>query len=507
MGRPVKRFAGLSSFLGARRVLLPVAGAVMVGAVILASGRLRPVPVHANPAKIWVINDNVASAMAGVSPASFDSALATSVGRAPYLSQFDAFQFASGAQVAPASAIPYAGNVFVVVQTDGSMTNVSLNGRGLTCTPACDGVTFTFPDVADHIVVFQVSGTGTHTTGDSVIVTAVQDAVSIDARTIKVVGQAHDIQLTVARTTIQGGLLSCAITDSSADPRRTPVFARYTDVNNTPLVGYSTNWSSTSPSNLLVGSGVATSMVPLGSSAAAAENVACGIAVGSADVQAANTISGAIQGFAQVTRTQTIIVTDGSVPPSPAVPHASSGGTTTTFEVTLSGGVVGSGLYQIDLFSSPSCGAVSGNTHLGTFPASTDAGGNIKLYAIAPAAVTPGWVVQATATDPGSVTSPMSGCQPVVARSCTDDTTCNGYTDAQKIALGKDPFIYCAIMRADVDGDGQVTIVDLAIVAQAFLAFVPPAPARYDQDRDGQITIVDLGTIAQEFLQFVDACP
>ncbi len=65
----------------------------------------------------------------------------------------------------------------------------------------------------------------------------------------------------------------------------------------------------------------------------------------------------------------------------------------------------------------------------------------------------------------------------------------------------------CAIRRADVDGDGVVSILDLALVAGDFLQTVPPAPARYDQDGDGVISILDLAQMAGVFLQPVSACP
>jgi chitinase len=87
------------------------------------------------------------------------------------------------------------------------------------------------------------------------------------------------------------------------------------------------------------------------------------------------------------------------------------------------------------------------------------------------------------------------------------DTDGDGYVDTQEVALGKDPLTYCAIMRADVDGDGAVSILDLTKVAQYFTQSVPPAPARYDQDGDGKISILDLTHMAQVFTQHVTACP
>jgi hypothetical protein len=90
---------------------------------------------------------------------------------------------------------------------------------------------------------------------------------------------------------------------------------------------------------------------------------------------------------------------------------------------------------------------------------------------------------------------------------CDDNISGDGYTNAQHIALGKDPTTYCAIMRADVDGDGVVSILDLTKVAQYFTQSVPPAPERYGQDADKKISILDLTRMAQVFTQHVTACP
>jgi hypothetical protein len=90
---------------------------------------------------------------------------------------------------------------------------------------------------------------------------------------------------------------------------------------------------------------------------------------------------------------------------------------------------------------------------------------------------------------------------------CDDNISGDGYTNAQHITLGKDPTTYCAIMRADVDGDGVVTIVDLAKVAPFFGQNIPPAPERDKQTAASTITIVDLAKMAQVFTQHVTACP
>ena len=82
---------------------------------------------------------------------------------------------------------------------------------------------------------------------------------------------------------------------------------------------------------------------------------------------------------------------------------------------------------------------------------------------------------------------------------CDPNISGDGYTNAQHTAIGKNPMLYCAIMRADVDGDGVISILDLAKVAQKFGQNVPPAPERFSQDADGTISILDLVRIASYF--------
>ena len=69
----------------------------------------------------------------------------------------------------------------------------------------------------------------------------------------------------------------------------------------------------------------------------------------------------------------------------------------------------------------------------------------------------------------------------------------------EPVTLGTFVEPVCPIMRADVDGDGAVSILDLTRVAQYFTQSVPPAPARYDQDGDNLISILDLTQMAQVF--------
>ncbi len=90
---------------------------------------------------------------------------------------------------------------------------------------------------------------------------------------------------------------------------------------------------------------------------------------------------------------------------------------------------------------------------------------------------------------------------------CSSDWDCDGYTDFQEADLGHDPLTYCATMRADVDGDHVVSILDLSYAARNFGQLVPPAPARADQDGDNAISILDLSRQANVFSQNVAGCP
>ena len=92
--------------------------------------------------------------------------------------------------------------------------------------------------------------------------------------------------------------------------------------------------------------------------------------------------------------------------------------------------------------------------------------------------------------------------EPLVA-----DTDGDGYTDGDEVALSKDPLTYCAIMRADVDRDGNDSILDMTAVASQFGQHVPPATARYDQNGSDSIEILDLTIMASNFLKTVSMCP
>jgi Bacterial TSP3 repeat len=87
------------------------------------------------------------------------------------------------------------------------------------------------------------------------------------------------------------------------------------------------------------------------------------------------------------------------------------------------------------------------------------------------------------------------------------DTDGDGYSDAREDAIGKDPLTYCGVMRADVDGDGLVSILDLSRVARWFGDSVPPAPRRFTQAGAMAISILDLARMATYWSQSVISCP
>jgi hypothetical protein len=57
----------------------------------------------------------------------------------------------------------------------------------------------------------------------------------------------------------------------------------------------------------------------------------------------------------------------------------------------------------------------------------------------------------------------------------------------------------CALMRADIDRDQAVSIMDLSAVAGAFGQTIPPAPSALEQGSDGNISVLDLAAVAGQF--------
>lgn len=69
------------------------------------------------------------------------------------------------------------------------------------------------------------------------------------------------------------------------------------------------------------------------------------------------------------------------------------------------------------------------------------------------------------------------------------------------------PTTFCPIMRADVNGDGEDSILDLSVVGASFQETVPPASSRLDQNGDGVINILDLTMQAHYFGRNASSCP
>ena len=99
---------------------------------------------------------------------------------------------------------------------------------------------------------------------------------------------------------------------------------------------------------------------------------------------------------------------------------------------------------------------------------------------------------------------------------CDINVSGDGYLDAQKVTLGKNVTAFCALMRADVNSDGIVNILDLAKIAERYLQPVPaldPANGldsgiqRLSQNADPVINILDLAKAAGMYQGPVSGCP
>ena len=82
-----------------------------------------------------------------------------------------------------------------------------------------------------------------------------------------------------------------------------------------------------------------------------------------------------------------------------------------------------------------------------------------------------------------------------------------GATKTAKPVARKTPSGPCTIARADIDGDGTVSIFDLTKVSSHYGEQIPPAPPELDQDGDSAITILDLNLVTSVFARQIEDCP
>ena len=306
-----------SSWRGVRRWC----GALVVAMLaLIASNGGRPPIARANPTHVWIVNQHVVDTLAG---GAVD--LRAPTARAGILSQLDAMEAASGHQVPQtASAAVQAGETWIVVQNDGSLTNITLNGRGIDCathvpsgpddgTAACDGVTGSVVNPVDDIAVYEIADAGLHSPGDALVVTAVEDAVTLDSEQITVVGQATNVSIAVGdnKTAVEAGAPTCAAGDSTSDPRRALALGTYTDAGGRQLAGYLPSFGSSNGAVLAVAAAAATSMARPDGVTIVAADVVCGGVSGMANV-VLTTAAGDLQGNSGTVQRQQAITVFGA---------------------------------------------------------------------------------------------------------------------------------------------------------------------------------------------------
>lgn len=291
---------------------LIVAAAALAVAVIGAVSLGVP-GASADVSSVNVVNTNVVTALNG-------SAVDWTAPTAAELGNLSTWETASADQLN--SDMTNAGSSYIIVHTDGTTSNVTVNGRGLVCDevfPAaatgtgCDGTTGMAPgavtSTTGNWLVLKVTGLGSFASGSKVAAIQGPSNVEVDSAALTTASQAHDAALAVTKPTIQEAAPSCAITDSTSAPTRGGAGLTFTDINGTALVGYAATWASSSTSTMTVAAPTTVSMQLTGTTTITAPNVYCGVAAGSANLNATapgSEISGITTG---VTRTQAITVT------------------------------------------------------------------------------------------------------------------------------------------------------------------------------------------------------
>jgi hypothetical protein len=96
--------------------------------------------------------------------------------------------------------------------------------------------------------------------------------------------------------------------------------------------------------------------------------------------------------------------------------------------------------------------------------------------------------------------------QPIGTSPCDADTDDDGYNDGREVSLNEDPISFCPIMRADVNDNLAVNVIDLYLAAREF-GPVPPGNQRMNQNNDVTIDVIDLFRIAQRNNRYIAECP
>jgi hypothetical protein len=112
------------------------------------------------------------------------------------------------------------------------------------------------------------------------------------------------------------------------------------------------------------------------------------------------------------------------------------------------------------------------------------------------------------------------GGQDGLGDACDNNISGDGYANAQHTALGKDPTLYCVIMRVDYNGDGVVNGLDLNNLGKKYLqtytrvdppngvdVSVPMSTQRVDANGDLVINGLDLNILSKNYLKTASMCP
>lgn len=226
-----------------KKLIIAVAA---IAVAVIGFGALGSTVTQANPTTVIVINNNVANALTQ-STANFS----TAAGRAAVAAKVPLATLATDSANQVSSDVAGTGGVTIIVSSDDPATTMVLNGKGLTCAPACDNVATQTPDPTDRMAAWTVTNAGSFATGSAV--TATQDSVQVSSSALTLVGAAHDMQITATKATVQEGATTCTSTADQTAPTNGAAVAIYTDLNGNQLVGYRPLFATSAVANLALG--------------------------------------------------------------------------------------------------------------------------------------------------------------------------------------------------------------------------------------------------------------